>query len=122
MPPGAEAHYRKEDPTRKLDQADSSDVTLFARMRVTTDNRQTTAPQHGAWTLCRIVRAHEPIIRTFGRYPYRNGALGREQREAEAEFLRDTGGFDASDPETTKKVREDVVAGRHAPLQATRPE
>lgn len=32
-------------------------------------------------------RAHQEIIRRFGRFPFRNAALGRETTAAEAEFL-----------------------------------
>ena len=36
-------------------------------------------------------QVHREIIRMFGRFPYRNEALGRETTPAEAEFLRDGG-------------------------------
>ena len=36
-------------------------------------------------------RVHREIIRKFGRFPYRNSALGRENTEAEAEFLKNSG-------------------------------
>jgi len=39
-------------------------------------------------------RAHREIIRRFGRFPYRNEALGRETTEAEQAFL-DAGGYGA---------------------------
>ena len=35
-------------------------------------------------------RAHQEIIRRFGRFPYRNAALGRESTAEEREFM--TGG------------------------------
>jgi uncharacterized protein (DUF924 family) len=35
----------------------------------------------------RHARAHREIIRRFGRFPYRNAALGRETTPQEAEFL-----------------------------------
>lgn len=39
-------------------------------------------------------RAHQDIIATFGRFPFRNAALGRESTSAEAEFLTN-GGYGA---------------------------
>jgi uncharacterized protein (DUF924 family) len=40
-------------------------------------------------------RAHREIIRRFGRFPYRNAALGRETTAAEAAFL-EAGGYRAA--------------------------
>ena len=39
-------------------------------------------------------RAHQEIIKRFGRFPYRNAALGRVDTPAEAEFLA-SGGYGA---------------------------
>ncbi len=39
-------------------------------------------------------RAHREVIRRYGRFPYRNAALGRSTRKAEAEFL-ESGGYGA---------------------------
>ncbi|MFT6531468.1 MAG: hypothetical protein ACJASC_001003 [Limimaricola cinnabarinus] len=39
-------------------------------------------------------RAHREVIRDFGRFPFRNKALGRETSEAEAEWL-EQGGYGA---------------------------
>lgn len=39
-------------------------------------------------------RAHREVIRRFGRFPYRNDALGRETTPAEAAFLQE-GGYGA---------------------------
>ena len=40
-------------------------------------------------------RAHRAVIRRFGRFPYRNAALGRATREAEREWLA-AGGYAAA--------------------------
>ncbi len=40
-------------------------------------------------------RAHRAIIRQFGRFPYRNTALGRDTSPAEADFLA-AGGYSAT--------------------------
>ena len=40
-------------------------------------------------------RAHRAVIRDFGRFPYRNNALGRKTSDAEQAFL-DAGGYGAA--------------------------
>ncbi|RVV99445.1 DUF924 domain-containing protein [Mesobaculum littorinae] len=50
----------------------------------------TRMPQTGAENL-RHAKAHREIIRRFGRFPYRNDALGRHTPEAERAFLADGG-------------------------------
>lgn len=41
--------------------------------------------------MLRHARAHRAVIRRFGRFPYRNAALGRESRPDEVAFLADGG-------------------------------
>ena len=53
----------------------------------------TRMPRTGASTLLHA-RAHREVIRRFGRFPYRNAALGRETTGAEQGFL-DAGGYGA---------------------------
>lgn len=45
--------------------------------------------------MLRHARAHREIIRRFGRFPFRNAALGRESRPDEVAFL-EAGGYRAS--------------------------
>jgi uncharacterized protein (DUF924 family) len=45
--------------------------------------------------MLRHARAHREVIRRFGRFPYRNAALGRESRPEEVEFLA-AGGYRAA--------------------------
>lgn len=63
-----------------------------------------------------IFDAHVPIIRAFGRFPFRNGAMGRVTTEAEKSFLERTGGFGTLGEEAQRRIREDVQAGRWTPL------
>lgn len=46
-------------------------------------------------------RAHREVIRRFGRFPHRNAALGRENTEAEAEWL-EAGAY----PAEVRRLRE----------------
>lgn len=48
-------------------------------------------PEHGASNLLHA-RAHREVIRKFGRFPYRNGALGRRSSETERSYV-DRGGY-----------------------------
>jgi uncharacterized protein (DUF924 family) len=45
----------------------------------------------GRGELLRHARAHREIIRRFGRFPFRNGALGRESTPEEVAFLAEGG-------------------------------
>jgi hypothetical protein len=63
-----------------------------------------------------IFDAPPPIIEAFGRYPYRNGAVGRESTPTELEWIEKTGHFGEVEPEVAKRIREDVLARRWTPL------
>lgn len=47
-------------------------------------------PQHGASNLLHA-RAHREVIRQFGRFPYRNTALGRHSTDKELRYVADGG-------------------------------
>lgn len=55
--------------------------------------------------------AHPPIIKTLERYPYRNGAVGKESTIRELEWLENTYHFGEVEPEVVKRIREDGVIG-----------
>ncbi|ORY03564.1 hypothetical protein BCR34DRAFT_573435 [Clohesyomyces aquaticus] len=66
---------------------------------------------HAFW-YCWIIDAHPPIIRTFGHYPYRNRALGRETSEEEERWLVETERFGESVEESdAARIREDIEKG-----------
>jgi uncharacterized protein (DUF924 family) len=50
------------------------------------------AHAHGDKETLKFARHHQDIVRRFGRFPHRNGILGRHTTPAEREFL-ETGGF-----------------------------
>ncbi len=54
----------------------------------------TRMPETGEGNLLHA-KAHREVIRKFGRFPYRNEALGRETKDAESEFL-EQGGYGAA--------------------------
>lgn len=119
----AEDHYGVEDPTRALDEEDKSDLGLFPRLVGELSGGkdvQCTSKADAIWKLCRIVRGHESIIRTFGRYPYRNAAMGRTNTKEEAEFIALISGAWVGEDESARTIREDVKAGIIRPLQAVK--
>ncbi|KAF2450114.1 hypothetical protein P171DRAFT_469959 [Karstenula rhodostoma CBS 690.94] len=65
-----------------------------------------------AFWWCRVLEAHTPILRAFGRYPYRNRAMGRVSTPAEVLFLEQTGDFGVGVGEgDAEGVRRDVEGG-----------
>lgn len=60
-------------------------------------------PEGGAENLLHAI-AHREIIARFGRFPFRNAALGRETTAAEQEFL-DAGGY----PAFVNRLREGAM-------------
>lgn len=116
----AEEHYGVKDETRQSEQDDKQDVGLFPRL--------VSEGLHGVkgmsraeamLSLCRKRRAHEAIICKYGRYPYRNRALGRLDTEEEADFIRMTNNFGVSKEEVVS--HEDSQVGRVRPLRGIRP-
>ncbi|KAL6924035.1 hypothetical protein FSHL1_001289 [Fusarium sambucinum] len=70
------------------------------------------------WTYwwCMILDAHWPIIKRFGRYPYRNAVLGRVSTEEERKWLDDTGHFGEAPPDVAERIRKDVEEGKWTTL------
>lgn len=113
-----EKHYGVTDVSRSLDAEDKNDVIAFYRLiHFPPAFDEETGFHEYLFQWCRIRRVHEPIIRTFGRYPYRNAYFGRENTKEEDEFLKDTKYMATPKEETRKKLSEDITAGRWTPLQ-----
>ena len=54
-------------------------------------------PDYARWALDSFI-VHRDIVRRFGRFPYRNKALGRESTPEEAAFLAEKAGVNPSNP------------------------
>jgi hypothetical protein len=66
------------------------------------------------WT---VLDVHKPIIEKFGKYPYQDVAKGRPSTDEEIEWtVVFQGGFDNSNSDVAKRIREDVLKGRWTPL------
>ncbi|EJD42709.1 hypothetical protein AURDEDRAFT_67328 [Auricularia subglabra TFB-10046 SS5] len=115
-----ERHSATSDPYRaSRDRETLVDVTMFSRRGIEGPPKEDSlSMQDFAYWFMMLIDCHYPIIRTYGRYPYRNGILGRVSTEQEEQFLVDTNGFGCVDPETEEKIRQDVLAGRWTPLGA----
>ena len=89
----------------------SSDTLAFSRFA--RDGLPDTENIHDiVFWFCRVKEAHIPIIRIFGRYPYRYRAMGRDNSEMEKEFLEKTENFGVSvSEEDGKRIKEDVENG-----------
>jgi uncharacterized protein (DUF924 family) len=115
-----EAHTNTRDPYRATRDATLKDDLFFLREFVKGPSKADgeSSLSMTSWTFwwCTILDAHWPIIKRFGRYPYRNGYFGRESTEAEKKWLDDTGHFGEASPEVAQRIREDVEKGRWTPL------
>ncbi len=68
------------------------------------------------WWITKLADTHYPIIALYGRYPYVNGTLGRQDTPAEEAWLRETDGFAAPRKEVADAISDDVRNGRWTPL------
>ncbi|RBR07082.1 uncharacterized protein FIESC28_10828 [Fusarium coffeatum] len=110
----------KNDPYRETRDVTLKDDLLFLREVVKgppVDERESSISiTHWTFWWCMILDSHWPIIKRFGRYPYRNAILGRVITDEEKKWLDDTGHFGEASPEVAGKIREDVEKGRWTPL------
>jgi uncharacterized protein (DUF924 family) len=69
-----------------------------------------------AFWLWTVMDVHKPVIESFGRYPYKNSAMGREETDREREWIVAWGMGREVDDHTARRIREDVLRGRWTPL------
>ena len=106
----------KTDPWRERSEENAKDIMAFSRLASEGSLPYSCMEDFVFWFLM-LFDVHLPIIKTFGRYPYRNNALGRGSTEKEKDFLSKTHHFGEEQDETAvKKIREDVLARRWTPL------
>ncbi|RDW88291.1 hypothetical protein BP6252_00323 [Coleophoma cylindrospora] len=114
------------DPYRADKELLATDVHAFGRMmRKGTPKRDAEGvvkmEEFMFWMLT-VIDVHRPIIERYGRYPYRNGALGRTSTEDEVKWLDVDAGLGTVDDAVATRIREDVEAGRWTPLGESREE
>jgi len=110
----------KKDSYRETMDVTLTDDLLFLREVVkgppVDEGESSISLTNWAFWWCMILDAHWPIIKRFGRYPYRNAILGRVNTEQEKKWLDDTGHFAEASPEVVERIREDVEKGIWTPL------
>ncbi|KAK7927230.1 hypothetical protein PG985_004228 [Apiospora marii] len=72
----------------------------------------------GCFWICALLDVHYPILKEYGRYPYRNSVLGRVSTLDEETWLQKATFFKPLAPEVVKRISEDVEAGRWSPIGA----
>lgn len=73
-------------------------------------------PVKGWFFLACLMDVHYPPLNKFGRYPYRNGAAGRDPTPEEVEWSRESGLFRELPDDVRRHIREDVANNRWTPL------
>ncbi|KAK7423027.1 hypothetical protein QQX98_001317 [Neonectria punicea] len=112
-----EAYTGTIDPYRATRDALLKDDLVFLRKVFKGPGEEGSASLSSwAYWWCMIKDAHWPIIERFGRYPYRNGILGRENTAAEQKWLDDTGRVAEAPREIALRVRDDVEKGKWTAL------
>lgn len=113
-----EKRVGKKDPGRETMKEDLEDIYGFSRVLKQVPLRDGLTIDDFFFWFFRVIVLHVPIIKKFGRYPYRNNTLGRVSTEEEEQYAKDTNYFAMErDEEVIKKIRADVEAGRWTPLQ-----
>ncbi|KXJ86019.1 hypothetical protein Micbo1qcDRAFT_209397 [Microdochium bolleyi] len=80
------------------------------------EEQQPMGVAEGFFFLALLYDVHYPLVDKFGRYPYRNGALGRLHTPEEEKWLAEQTLFKELPDDLRVKIREDVEAGRWTPL------
>ncbi|THU96194.1 hypothetical protein K435DRAFT_664897 [Dendrothele bispora CBS 962.96] len=108
-----EVYSGKTDPYRVTRDSDRKDPTMFSRL-ITEGPPDTTDFASFMFYFYRVDDVHRAVISRFGRYPYRNTALGRVSTVEEETFLKETNGFGQAnlteeEIEKLRKQREEGV-------------
>jgi len=70
----------------------------------------------GFFVLGLLFDVHLPLLAKFGRYPYRNGALGRVHTPEEEAWMAGQDMFKELPDDLRRRIREDVEQNRWSPL------
>ncbi|KAI1335187.1 hypothetical protein F5Y15DRAFT_398460 [Xylariaceae sp. FL0016] len=112
-----EEHCGVRDPHRDQPESEKRwDLHSFPRLIRERGPPRSCGTAEGAFWLTCLMDAHKPPLDKYGRYPYRNGWLGRVNTPAEDEWMMKTENFAAAPKEVSDKIREDVENGVWTPL------
>ena len=121
-----EAYTGTRDPARDTKEEDDKDTSLLARLigplGGPPDDPNVTFSDFMYW-IFRIIDAHTPIVKKYGRYPRSDRLMGREdiQTEEEKEYLKKNEELrmpkSAFTDEEARIIAEMVKEGRWDPLE-----
>lgn len=96
----------------------ANDVLAFSQYmrRPRSERPQITSVYDYLYERLMIADMHYPIIEMFGRYPWRNFVLGRENTAAEEEFLDCTGHFGEPSVEVQERLRSQLRNWKQVPF------
>ncbi|KAH7024707.1 uncharacterized protein B0I36DRAFT_331889 [Microdochium trichocladiopsis] len=84
--------------------------------KVNEDGKPWMGVAQGFFFLALLFDVHLPLLEGFGRYPYRNGAMGRVHTPEEVAWMAGQDMFKELPDELRARLREDVEAGKWTPL------
>jgi uncharacterized protein (DUF924 family) len=70
----------------------------------------TTVQMYAYW-ICKLMDIHKPVVDKFGRFPYRNAYLGRQNTPEEDSWSIKRAGFSLSSEELKNRLKQDQDAG-----------
>ncbi|KAJ8075498.1 hypothetical protein PM082_021128 [Marasmius tenuissimus] len=108
-----EEHYGQRDPARDTRDRDSEDAMLMCRLLLGEGPPMAGSAADLLFWIYRVLDAHTPILKEYGRYPYHNESVGRESTPREKEYLKAThnlGAAGLSEAEA-EKLRKEVRNG-----------
>ena len=114
-----ESLTKTRDPYRQSFAQDSEDIYLYLRMLEEGPPLGKGVHMHDlVYWLMRYYKSHIAFLRHFGRSPFRNVAVGRDDAEGEVEWLRMHGvEWTEEDEMVREMIKEDVEKGRWRPLE-----
>lgn len=114
-----EQETNSTDPFRADMDEDRKQPDLFMKRAIKGPPQGNVSMKEAIYWFLNILWVHEPIIDTFGRYPYRNSIVGRTSTASEVQFLEDTDHFGEVDETVAAHVLQDVKTGRWTPLASS---
>lgn len=106
-----------KDPWRERRGEVLSDLTGFPRVvRAGPPQDREVSFAEWSWWWFMLMDIHKPIIDEFGRYPYANGARGREDTAEELDWLAKVDHFAQESSEVARQIKKDIELGVWQPL------
>lgn len=108
------------DPYRADQDAIMSDIYGVSLMLKEGPPRTGATVQMYAYWMCKLMDIHTPVIKEFGRYPYRNAYFGRQDTPEEEAWAEKRAGNPMPSEKLRARLKVDIDAGIWTPLGAER--